>query len=57
MGIFDCTQIGLRNFFQYQKTSMLDFIDITCLCHGHTQGLVKGVILCFRNPYFYFRHG
>ena len=21
------------------------------------QGLVKGVILCFRNPYFYFRHG
>ena len=22
-----------------------------------TQGLVKGAILCFRNPYFYFRHG
>ena len=21
------------------------------------QGLVKGAILCFRNPYFYFRHG
>ena len=20
------------------------------------QGLVKGAILCFRNPYFYFRH-
>ena len=22
-----------------------------------TQGLVKGAILCFRNPYFYFWHG
>ena len=22
-----------------------------------TQGLVKGAILCFRNLYFYFRHG
>ena len=22
-----------------------------------SQGLVKGAILCFRNPYFYFRHG
>ena len=22
-----------------------------------TQGLVKGAILCLRNPYFYFRHG
>ena len=22
-----------------------------------TQGLAKGAILCFRNPYFYFRHG
>ena len=21
------------------------------------QGLVKGAIVCFRNPYFYFRHG
>ena len=21
------------------------------------QGLVKGAILCFRNPYFYFQHG
>ena len=21
------------------------------------QGLVKGAILCFRNPFFYFRHG
>ena len=21
------------------------------------QGLVKGAILCFRSPYFYFRHG
>ena len=21
------------------------------------QGLVKGAILCFRYPYFYFRHG
>ena len=21
------------------------------------QGLVKGAVLCFRNPYFYFRHG
>ena len=21
------------------------------------QGLVKGAILCVRNPYFYFRHG
>ena len=24
---------------------------------GLTQGLVKGAILNFRNPYFYFRHG
>ena len=24
---------------------------------SHKQGLVKGAILCFRNPYFYFRHG
>ena len=24
---------------------------------GQHQGLVKGVILCFRNLYFYFRHG
>ena len=24
---------------------------------GIDQGLVKGAILCFRNPYFYFRHG
>ena len=23
---------------------------------GKIQGLVKGAILCFRNPYFYFRH-
>ena len=23
----------------------------------HVQGLVKGAIPCFRNPYFYFRHG
>ena len=22
-----------------------------------TQGLVKGALLCFRNPYFYFQHG
>ena len=22
-----------------------------------TQGLVKGAIHCFRNPYFYFQHG
>ena len=22
-----------------------------------SQGLVKGTILCFRNIYFYFRHG
>ena len=22
-----------------------------------TQGLVKGAKLCFRKPYFYFRHG
>ena len=22
-----------------------------------SQGLVKGAILCFRNPYFYFRQG
>ena len=22
-----------------------------------SQGLVKGAILCFRNPYFYFQHG
>ena len=22
-----------------------------------SQGLVKGAILCFSNPYFYFRHG
>ena len=21
------------------------------------QGIVKGAILCFRNPYFYFRYG
>ena len=26
-------------------------------CMTYTQGLVKGAILCFRNPYFYFRHG
>ena len=25
--------------------------------HRCSQGLVKGAILCFRNPYFYFRHG
>ena len=25
--------------------------------NGTIQGLVKGAILCFRNPYFYFRHG
>ena len=25
--------------------------------NNDTQGLVKGTILCFRNPYFYFRHG
>ena len=24
---------------------------------GCDQGLVKGAKLCFRNPYFYFRHG
>ena len=24
---------------------------------GSNQGLVKGAILCFRNLYFYFRHG
>ena len=24
---------------------------------GTAQGLVKGAILCFRNLYFYFRHG
>ena len=24
---------------------------------SHKQGLVKGAILCFRNLYFYFRHG
>ena len=24
--------------------------------NNDTQGLVKGTILCFRNPYFYFRH-
>ena len=24
---------------------------------GSDQGLVKGAILCFRNPYFYFKHG
>ena len=22
-----------------------------------SQGLVKGAVLCFRNPYFYYRHG
>ena len=29
------------------------------LTFGQTcyQGLVKGAILCFRNPYFYFWHG
>ena len=25
--------------------------------HPTTQGLVKGGKLCFRYPYFYFRHG
>ena len=24
---------------------------------GYEQGLVKGAVLCFRNPYFYFQHG
>ena len=25
--------------------------------YAHSNGLVKGAILCYRNPYFYFRHG
>ena len=25
--------------------------------YTYTQGLVKGAILCFRNLYFYYRHG
>ena len=45
------------------------FVEVWSLCkcslqlllrfawQGYSQGLLKGAILCFRNPYFYFWHG
>ena len=45
----------------YDKKS-IHFYQV-CICfvtlneHYNFQGLVKGAKLCFRNPYFYFRHG
>ena len=33
---------------------LFELIDIK---DSKNQGLVKGAILCYRNPYFYFQHG
>ena len=45
----------------YTKPSSVGTCPPTVLFRGilvsFSQGLVKGTILCFRNPYFYFRHG
>ena len=41
-------------FLVYHKCIIVNY---NCGIHRQHQGLVKGAILCFRNLYFYFRHG
>ena len=47
-----------RSTFRIGKSNLnLNLTKISSLEQGYGQGLVKGAILCFRNPYFYFQHG
>ena len=48
---------GVGNFVVTKRTLVAPWWADTLLIPSMKQGLVKGAILCFRNLYFYFRHG
>ena len=48
-------QFLLCNFPHVHSDAKIWKVDSTCFTLN--QGLVKGAILCFRNLYFYIRHG
>ena len=45
--------MGFSGWFDPVLTSGLNWVGF----YPSNKGLVKGAILCFRNLYFYFRHG
>ena len=59
--------VGKQNIFKARFSKLMMVAATVCrdakrsfrnyVQKDFNQGLVKGAILCFRNPYFYFRHG
>ena len=50
--------VGTWDFFRtFQNEKVVQFNPNSEGLKGITQGIVKGAILCFKNLYFYFRHG
>ena len=50
--------VGTWDFFQtFQNEKVVQFNPNSEGLKGIAQGIAKGAILCFKNLYFYFRHG